>query len=71
MNNLRQLAAAADQFYLETGARRATYGDLVGENKYVKRVSTVDGEDYGGIQFEEGKPIQTTTRQGYVITYGP
>jgi hypothetical protein len=71
LNNLRQLAAAADQFYLENGVSRASYDDLVGMTKYVKRVNPVDGEDYRGIQFEQGKVIQTRTSQGYVISYRP
>jgi len=71
MNNLRQLAAAADQFYLENGVSRASYDQLVGPTKYVKEINPVDGEDYRGIQFEQGKPLQTRTSQGYVISYTP
>lgn len=69
LNNLRQLAAAADQFYLENGKNRATFDDLVGPTKYVKAVNPVDGEDYTALTFSHGKPIQVTTSQGYTISY--
>ena len=71
LNNLRQLAAAADQFFLENGVSRATYDDLVGPTKYVKKIVPQDGEDYQNLQFVQGKPFQVTTSQGYVISYRP
>jgi type IV pilus assembly protein PilA len=39
LNNLRQLAAAADQYYLETGTSRATYDQLVGPDGYIRVLS--------------------------------
>ena len=71
LNNLRQLAAAADQFYLENGVSRATYDQLVGATQYVKAINPVDGETYKGIEFEQGKKIQVQTKQGYNISYLP
>ena len=71
MNNLRQLSAAADQFYLENGVSRTSFEQLVGPTKYVKEINPVDGEDYRGIQFEQGKEMQTRTSKGYVISYRP
>ena len=71
LNNLRQLAAAADQYYLENGVSRASYDDLVGATKYVRELKPVDGEEYRAIQFQQGKALQTTTSQGYVISYMP
>ena len=64
LNNLRQLAAAADQYYLEHGTNHATLEDLVGPTKYVKEVNPVDGEDYKQLEFEQGKPIRLTTPSG-------
>jgi hypothetical protein len=71
LNNLRRLAAAADQFYLENGVSKATYDQLVGPTKYVKEIIPVDREDYRAIQFVQGKTMQTTTSEGYVISYRP
>jgi len=45
-NNLRQLASAADQYFLEEGLTTVTSGELVGSDKYVKEVSAVAGETY-------------------------
>ena len=71
MNNLRQLAAAANQYFLENEVTKATYDNLVGPTKYVKEINPVDGEDYRGILFEQGKKFQVQTNQGYVISYLP
>jgi hypothetical protein len=71
LNNLRQLAAAADQFYLETGRTSTSFDELVGATKYVKRINPVDGETYTAITFSRGKSLQVTTSQGYVIAYMP
>jgi type IV pilus assembly protein PilA len=57
-NNLRQLAAAADQFYLETGKNSATYADLVGSAKYIRQINPVAGEDYRTLIFKQGLPLR-------------
>lgn len=71
LNNLRQLAAAADQYYLENGKAQATYDDLVGATKYVKTIDAKDGENYRGIEFAQGKPLTVTTAGGVSISYNP
>lgn len=71
LNNLRQLAAAADQFYLENGKTSATYDDLVGATKYVKALNPLDGENYRSIQFTQGRPLTVKTASGYAISYQP
>lgn len=46
-NNLRQIANAADQYFMETGKSSATWDDLVGANKYITSApSPVGEEDY-------------------------
>lgn len=71
MNNLRQLAAAADQFYLENGKTSVTYDELVGPDKYVKTMTSHDGENYRAIQFAQGNPLRVTTQSGHTISYEP
>jgi hypothetical protein len=73
LNNLRQLAAAADQFYLENGVGRTTYDQLVGPEpkKFVKRIVTIQGEDYTRIEFVQGKPMSVTTVDGFTVSYAP
>lgn len=71
LNNLRQLAAAADQFYLENGKTKTTLDELVGETKYVRRLVPVDGEDYRQLEFTQGKELRVTTQGGFSISYAP
>lgn len=72
-NNLRQLTAAADQFFLETGKKVATYEDLVGKDKYVKRVESHAGEDYQNVKFTwpHQPAVEVTTGEGFVVSYKP
>ncbi len=70
-NNLRQLAAAADQYYLENGVDSATYSKLVGPDKYVKRIAPVAGENYRTLKFKQGQPLRVRTGDGRVIEYNP
>jgi type IV pilus assembly protein PilA len=69
LNNLRQLDAAADQYYLEKGVTTATYGDLVGPEKYVRRIIPVAGEDYRQLEFKQGEPLRVRLASGKVIQY--
>ncbi len=71
LNNLRQLSAAADQYYLENGKRTATYNDLVGPDKYVRTITPVAGENYRALRFEQGKPLTVRLRSGKPVTYEP
>lgn len=65
INNLRQLASGADQYFLEHGATRVSYGDIVGQDKYVRSIEPVAGESYPEY-FEQGVPLKTTGGK-----YGP
>jgi hypothetical protein len=71
LNNLRQLSAAADQFFLEHGVMRVTYDQLVGpgKDKYIRAIVPVDGEDYRSISFEQGKPLTVRTAGGHVVSF--
>ena len=46
LNNLRQLASAAQQYMLETGSAIAPYAQLVGTDKYITAIKQVGSEDY-------------------------
>ena len=59
LNNARQMAAAADQYYLENGATWAASSSLVGATNYVKALNTVANESY-----------PTNYTQGVTITIG-
>src|SRR5688572_28409726 len=58
-NNILQLVAVADQFYLETGKTTASFADIVGATKYAKRIQSVDGETYP-TSFKKGELIVVT-----------
>lgn len=71
LNNLRQLSAARDQYFLETGKTTCTYADLVGPgpDKYIRQLKPVAGEDYTTLVFAEGKPIEVTLPGGRTVSY--
>ncbi len=71
LNNLRQLSAARDQHFLETGKTTCTYDDLVGSgpDKYIRELKPVAGEDYTSLVFTEGKPIEVTLSDGRTVSY--
>ncbi|MBL9188141.1 MAG: hypothetical protein JNK23_11715 [Opitutaceae bacterium] len=71
LNNLRMLAAAADQHYLETGTTTATYDQLVGPRLYIKSLTPVAGENYRAIRFVQGRPISVRLRDGRMVNYAP
>jgi type IV pilus assembly protein PilA len=55
-NNMRQLGAAADQYFLENGVTAAQLTSLVGSSAYVKALSTVANEAYP-TDYTQGTPI--------------
>jgi hypothetical protein len=71
LNNLRMLAAAADQHYLETGTITATYDQLVGPQRSVKVLNPVAGENYRGLRFQAGQPIRVRLGNGKTVEYAP
>jgi type IV pilus assembly protein PilA len=71
LNNARQLSAAADQYYLESGGNTADLASLVGSTNYVKVLNTVASETYPPI-FTQGVTITITgVANARTITYAP
>ncbi len=71
LNNARQMAAAADQYYLEAGATFAASSSLVGATNYVKALNTVASESYPA-NYTQGVTITITGVAGArTITYAP
>ena len=48
-NNLRQIANAADQYFLQQGTTSVTYNELVGPTLSIKSLVPVAGEDYNTV----------------------
>jgi type IV pilus assembly protein PilA len=71
LNNARQLAAAADQYYLENGVSSVSQGNLVGPTSYVKSLNLVAAETYPA-GFTQGETITISGVAGQrTITYAP
>jgi type IV pilus assembly protein PilA len=71
LNNARQLAAAADQYFLESGVATVDLASLVGVNNYVKTLRTVANETYPAA-FTHGVTITVAGIAGArTITYAP
>src|ERR1019366_2978637 len=71
LNNARQLAAAADQFYLENGVSSVSQSGLIGSTNYVKALNLVANETYPG-GFTQGVTITIAGVAGArTITYAP
>jgi len=69
LNNARQLAAGADQYFLEYGVSTASITDLVGTSAYVKVLKTVANESYP-TQYTQGAPVTVQSIAGArTITY--
>lgn len=68
---VRQLAAAADQYYLENGVSTVELRQLVGATNYVKAVNTVAGESYP-LHYMRGMTMTVTGIAGTrTVTYAP
>jgi hypothetical protein len=71
LNNLRQIAAARDQFILEKGRPPASIDELVGDTKYIRRLNSVQGEVYLGVSLLRDQPLIVTTSDGMIVSYDP
>ena len=69
LNNVRQLGAAADQYFLENGVSTAALTSLVGSSAYVKALNTVANETYPDT-FTQGTAITVSGIAGArTVTY--
>ena len=70
LNNARQLAAGADQYFLENGVTTVASASIIGPGAYVKALNTVASESYPA-NFTQGVAITVTGIAGArTITYG-
>jgi len=71
LNYLRQISAARDQFVYEYGRAPASVLELIGVDKFIREVNSVDGEDYSNLPMSGDRPLTVTTASGVSITYEP
>ncbi len=70
LNNARQLAAAADQYMMESGVSSVSYGNIVGPTNYVKAINLVANETYP-TGFTQGVAVTVSNVAGArTVTYG-
>lgn len=70
LNNIRQLAAAADQHMMSNGVLSVSYSKLVGPTNYIKSIDIVANETYPA-NFTQGVAITVIGIAGArTITYG-
>jgi type IV pilus assembly protein PilA len=70
LNNARQLAAAADQYFMVSGKTAVALGDIVGPQKYVKSLRIVDHERYP-VLLEQGHEIIVVKKDGTTMRLNP
>jgi len=71
LNNARQLAAAADQYFLENGVSSVLQSQLTGPTNYVKALNLVANETYPAA-FTQAVTITVAGVAGQrTITYAP
>lgn len=71
LNNVRQLASASSQYFLENGVTVVAQADLVGSTNYVKNLTAVAAETYPAF-YTQGEVITVTGIGGArTITYEP
>ena len=71
LNNLRQIAAARDQFHLENGRPPVSVDELVGETKYIRRLIPVEGENYAGLSMLPNQPLVVVSSSGLTTSFTP
>jgi hypothetical protein len=71
--NLRQLSAAADQYFLENNVTVVkNYEDLVGATQYIKQINVINGEDYrGNFPLKHEGVLSAEFPSGRIICYYP
>ena len=72
LNNLRQLATGADQYYLDHGVTSVSWTDLVGtrSTQYVKPFLAIANETYPSI-LVKGQPVTAAgVASARTVTYG-
>ena len=69
LNNLRQIAAAADQYFLDTGKTKVRVHDLVGADKYIRKLEPRSGETYDFEVSVTDETLKVILSDGHVVEY--
>ena len=70
LNNLRQVASAAQQYLLEQGVLTVSSADLIGSGEYITTIESVGTESYDAFTINTNtSQIQIASPSGNTITY--
>jgi type IV pilus assembly protein PilA len=69
--NLQILSEAANKFYAEHDTTTTTYEQLVGPEKYIPSIKSIEGEDYRSLLFKKDHPLRLYLKDGRVIVFPP
>ena len=69
LNNLRQIAAAVDQYRIENSREPRSLGEIVGVGKYIPVLHPVAGEDYQVLKLAGNGPFSVRTKDGLAVSY--
>lgn len=69
LNNLRQIALARLMFIRSHNRAPNSLAELVGPEKFLREVTPVDGEEYGGLNLAQGGEFSVTTQSGLTVTH--
>ena len=70
LKNLKKIMEARDQFQLEHGRAPTSIEEIVGIDRYFKRLVPADGEDYASLSLEQDRVLVVTTLSGITVKYG-
>lgn len=71
LGNARQLASAAAQYYLTTGASSVETASLIGQEAYLKTLATVAGESYPQSLYANTPITVAGVAGARTLTYAP
>ena len=69
LNNLRMIAAASDQYFLENGVKEVRLDQLVGEGRYLKVLSYAEDEKYPEIIRNDDPYLEVVRSNGKNVRY--
>ena len=69
INNLRMLASAADQYFVETGATEVTTAELVGPGSYIRELKPALNESYDMVITTGSSILSVTLDENRVVNF--
>jgi hypothetical protein len=71
VQNLQILTDAANRYYSDHDATSTTFDQLVGPDRYVPSLPSIEGEDYRSLLFLKGRPLRLHLKDGREVVYPP